>query len=115
MVALISQLCTLCRLAEVPNNFYRLLRILEVVQTTGGTMAALDIDEAAPLDFDFRCFFLHRPRIDLYRRIDLRCEQMVARGLLQVKPPPVGMQSIRPPAGSGAQVQKKGGTCRAFC
>ena len=77
--------CQYCpRLAEVPNNFYRLLRVLEIVQTTGRTLAELDIDEAAPLDFDFRCFFLHRPRADLYRRIDLRCEQMVERGLLQV-------------------------------
>ena len=69
----------------MPNNFYRLLRVLEIVQSTGATMAALDIDESAPLDFDFRCFFLHRPRVELYRRIDLRCEQMVQRGLLQAR------------------------------
>lgn len=27
--------------------------------------------------FDFRCFHLQVPRIDLYRRIDHRCEVMV--------------------------------------
>lgn len=35
------------------------------------------------LDYDFRCFFLCPPRMDLYRRIDQRCEDMVADGLLQ--------------------------------
>ena len=69
----------------MPNNFYRLLRVLEIVQSSGSTLAALDIDESAPLDFDFRCFFLHRPRADLYRRIDLRCEQMLQSGLLQAR------------------------------
>jgi tRNA A37 N6-isopentenylltransferase MiaA len=40
--------------------------------------------QAAPLDFDFRPFFLHRRREALYRNIDARCEEMVQRGLLQV-------------------------------
>ena len=71
----------------MPNNYYRLLRVLEIVQTTGKTMSELDIDEQAPLDYDFRCFFLHRPRMDLYRRIDFRCEEMIKRGLLQVESP----------------------------
>ena len=31
-----------------------------------------------------RCFFLQRPRLELFERIDLRVEQMVDRGLLQV-------------------------------
>ena len=106
----------------MPNNYYRLLRVLEIVQRTGRRMSELDIDEvrsisvytcpqmqqisfvserqiscgcqshpksrscdqAAPLDFDFRPFFLHRRREHLYRRIDARCEEMVQRGLLQV-------------------------------
>ena len=32
-----------------------------------------------------RCFFLQRPRLELFERIDLRVEQMVDRGLLQVR------------------------------
>ena len=35
-----------------------------------------------------RCFFLQRPRLELFERIDLRVEQMVDRGLLQVRPSP---------------------------
>ena len=42
------------------------------------------MSQAAPLDFDFRPFFLHRRREALYRSIDARCEEMVQRGLLQV-------------------------------
>ena len=36
-----------------------------------------------PLYFDFRCWFIHRPRDVLYSRIDERCEQMVANGLVE--------------------------------
>lgn len=32
-----------------------------------------------------RCFFLQRPRLELFERIDLRVEQMVDGGLLQVE------------------------------
>lgn len=39
--------------------------------------------DAQPLDADSRCFFLARPRIDLYRRIDSRVEGMLAGGLLE--------------------------------
>eukprot|EP00884_Botryococcus_braunii_P023627 jgi/Botrbrau1/9949/Bobra.0012s0044.1 len=71
------------KLKEVPNNMYRLLRILEIVLQTGRPLAEMDLDTSAPLDYDFRCFFLNRPRASLYRRIDARCECIVADGLLQ--------------------------------
>ena len=29
-------------------------------------------------DYDFQCYFLYQHRAELYRWIDLRCEQMVA-------------------------------------
>ncbi|KAL0710298.1 hypothetical protein Bca4012_017276 [Brassica carinata] len=36
------------------------------------------------LDYDFLCFFLSSPRVDLYRSIDFRCEDMLsgAEGVL---------------------------------
>jgi hypothetical protein len=43
-----------------------------------------NLDAARPTDYDCRCFFLHRPRLELYRRIDGRVEEMVAGGLLKV-------------------------------
>ncbi|KAK9915049.1 hypothetical protein WJX75_004116 [Coccomyxa subellipsoidea] len=71
------------RLREVPGNYYRLNRVLEILLATGRPLAELDLDVGAPLDYDFRCFFLNRPRVELYRRIDARCEEMVVGGLLQ--------------------------------
>lgn len=72
------------RLAEVPNNYYRLQRVVEILMGSKGTpLAALDLDTAAPLAYDFRCFFLDRPRVQLYRRIDERCETMLQGGMLQ--------------------------------
>ena len=34
------------------------------------------------MDYDFACFFLSSPRLDLYRSIDLRCEDMVSGMIL---------------------------------
>lgn len=71
------------RMRACPNNWYRLRRAVEVVRATGRPMEDAAIDASADLDYDFRCFFLHRPRVDLFRRIDRRCEEMVAGGLLE--------------------------------
>ena len=74
----------MCRLKEVPGNWYRLNRVLDILLSTGQTLEELNLDVEAPLDYDFRCFFLNRSRVDLYRRIDARVEDMVCGGLLQV-------------------------------
>lgn len=71
------------RVHREANNYYRLMRVLEVVLHTGKTMAEFEAEPDAPVDYDFRCFFLQRPRLELFERIDLRVEQMVDRGLLQ--------------------------------
>ena len=65
------------------NNWYRMNRVLDILmQRPGKTLAELDADAATPPDYDFRCIFLHRPRITLYRRIDERVEHMLCQGLL---------------------------------
>jgi len=65
------------------NNWYRMTRVLDILlQSPGKTLAELDTDAATPPDYDFRCIFLHRPRITLYRRIDERVEHMLCQGLL---------------------------------
>ncbi|GAA0162391.1 RNA processing factor [Lithospermum erythrorhizon] len=103
------------------NDWYRLRRRLEIVKSTGsppsafqvpynsfkeqlGTSMAESIDsnsfghglhesKTAELDYEFMCFFLSSKRIDLYRSIDFRCEDMLlgndgllseARGLLDL-------------------------------
>ena len=69
----------------MPNNYYRMLRVLEILLATGRPRSDFNLNTGTPLDFDIRCFFLDRPRISLYRRIDLRCEQMLQGGMLQVR------------------------------
>lgn len=86
------------------NDWYRLRRSLEIVIATGqprehfvtansdtsavaeesnpGKHNPLNCD-AQELDYDFRCYFLYKPRMELFRQIDLRCEHMVQAGLLQ--------------------------------
>ena len=36
------------------------------------------------LDYDFLCFFLSSPRVDLYRSIDFRCEDMLSGKRVQL-------------------------------
>ncbi|WIA19790.1 hypothetical protein OEZ85_005701 [Tetradesmus obliquus] len=65
------------------NNWYRLQRVLQIlVQNGGKPLSEMDVDITKPLDYDFRCFFLTRPRLKLYDRIAYRVEEMVAGGLL---------------------------------
>ncbi|DBA85626.1 TPA: hypothetical protein ACH3X1_005203 [Trebouxia sp. C0004] len=71
------------RVSAETNNYYRLVRVLEIIMHTGKPLAEFEPPADAPLDYDFRCFFLQRPRLELFQRIDLRVEQMVDRGLLQ--------------------------------
>ena len=65
------------------NDYFRLERALEILAVTGQPRAANNLDVSAPLDYDFRCYFLApKERVDLYRSIDLRCEEMLLGGLL---------------------------------
>ena len=68
------------------NDWYRLGRALEVLETTGTGVTELPLRGAAPKaeirseslpDLDFRCFFLYSERVPLNRRIDQRCEYMI--------------------------------------
>ena len=62
------------------NNWYRLKRALVIVLETGTTMAksAMPLDrDPEDLDYDFRPFFLFKPRLEIYSRIDERVESMV--------------------------------------
>lgn len=43
------------RVHREANNYYRLMRVLEVVLHTGKTMAEFEAEPDAPVDYDFRC------------------------------------------------------------
>ncbi|KAI0564301.1 tRNA dimethylallyltransferase isoform 1 [Gracilaria domingensis] len=67
------------------NDWYRLGRALEIIESTGIPMTDMPLQGGAPqtqhstdvLDYDFRCVFLYDDRIPLNRRIDARCEEMI--------------------------------------
>ncbi|EFJ29251.1 hypothetical protein SELMODRAFT_410898 [Selaginella moellendorffii] len=78
------------------NDWYRLRRALSIIKASGQPRtrfslgqkpeANSDVKEdinsasvtAPETDYDFLCYFLYRRRIDLYRAIDARCEEMLA-------------------------------------
>lgn len=75
------------RAAElIQNDWYRLRRALEVAETVPGGVSALPQTGASPklrdnmpdTPYDLRCVFLYDDRIVLNRRIDARCEAMIA-------------------------------------
>jgi len=63
------------------NDWYRLTRAYEIVTETGRDVRQFSSTPDAR--FDFRCFFLSVPRLDLYRRIDDRVESMVCDGMME--------------------------------
>ncbi|XP_050247758.1 tRNA dimethylallyltransferase 9 isoform X1 [Quercus robur] len=90
------------------NDWYRLRRSLEIIKSSGSPPSAfrvpydsfkeqcsnvtdsshgvnystdaLEENKSKDLDYDFNCFFLSSQRLDLYRLIDYRCEDMLSGG-----------------------------------
>ncbi|KAG6395569.1 hypothetical protein SASPL_141692 [Salvia splendens] len=90
------------------NDWYRLRRRLEILKSTGTSPSAFKVPynsfkeklesngvelsdihssnsepqkkDSNDLDYDFVCFFLSTQRLDLYRSIDFRCEDMLLDG-----------------------------------
>lgn len=64
---------------------HKIIRALEVLAITERPLSSFSplnrrIESSA---VDYRCFFLHRSRPTLYRRIEKRCEEMLQTGLLE--------------------------------
>lgn len=86
------------------NDWYRLRRSLEIIKSSGSPPSAFHVpydsfreqpssvdhshdvnsssdgskeNKSKGLDFEFICFFLSSQRLELYRSIDLRCEDML--------------------------------------
>lgn len=61
----------------------KIVRALEIIRLTGEGVSKLQWGRrCTPQNYDFKCWFLHRPREILYKRIDKRCEKMLADGFL---------------------------------
>lgn len=66
------------------NDKQKIIRALEIITLTNKKVSKLSWKgRHKPMNYDFRCWFLHRPREILYKRIERRCDHMVERGFLE--------------------------------
>lgn len=66
------------------NDKQKIVRALEIIQLSGKPVSRHSWKgKKKTHSFDFRCWFLYRPKNILNKRIDERCEKMVADGLLE--------------------------------
>lgn len=62
----------------------KIIRALEIITLTGKKVSKLSWKgRRKPLNYDFRCWFVHRPKDELYKRIEKRCDRMIKDGLLE--------------------------------
>lgn len=62
----------------------KIIRAHEIIELTGEKVSQINWkNRLIPKGYDFRCWFLNRPRSTLYRRIEDRCDKMLAHGLLE--------------------------------
>jgi len=65
------------------NDLRRVIRALEVYQSTGLPISELQQKRSARFKYNVIYLFLNREREELYRRIELRVEQMINAGLIE--------------------------------
>lgn len=65
------------------NNPHRLVRALEVFETTGNTYSSYRNQSKVKRPFEIIKIMLNRDRDELYERIDLRVDQMIDTGLFE--------------------------------
>ena len=62
----------------------KIVRALEIIALTGKKVSKHAWKtRTKPLGFDFRCWFLHRPKEVLYHSIEKRCDKMLQEGFLE--------------------------------
>jgi tRNA dimethylallyltransferase len=62
----------------------KIIRALEIITLTGKKVSKLSwVGRRRPQNYDFRCWFLHRPKKELYKRVEERCDMMIERGLIE--------------------------------
>ncbi|WP_435009334.1 tRNA (adenosine(37)-N6)-dimethylallyltransferase MiaA [Tundrisphaera lichenicola] len=66
-----------------PNDRRRVIRALEVIETTGRTLSEQQVQHGQHAPSSVRVFALERPRAELNERIDRRVEAMFQGGLVE--------------------------------
>lgn len=64
-----------------PQDRVKVVRALEIMELSDDKVSELKSNQMT--DFDFHCWFLHYPREILYPRIEMRCDEMIARGFVK--------------------------------
>jgi len=66
------------------NDQQKIVRALEIILLTNKKVSKLSWKgRRKPQNYDFHCWFLHRPKEKLYERIDRRCDKMLKDGFLE--------------------------------
>lgn len=66
------------------NDKQKIVRALEIFTITGKKVSNLSwVSRRRPQNYDFRCWFLYRPKAELYKRIEQRCDEMIRQGFLE--------------------------------
>lgn len=65
-------------------DVHKILRGLEIIEVSGKKVSDYAWSERPPLAlYDCRAWFLHMPRKELYAQLDVRCQEMLERGLIE--------------------------------
>lgn len=62
---------------------HKIIRALEIIQLTNQKVSFFERGANPAQEFDFRCWFLYKPKEILYPGLDNRCDTMIAEGLLE--------------------------------
>lgn len=63
---------------------HKIIRALEIISLTRQKVSLLPpVTSEISEQHDFRCWFLHMPKEELYSRIEMRCDKMIADGFLE--------------------------------
>lgn len=61
----------------------KIVRGLEIIALSGSPVSEFGDTTSNTVDYDFRCWFLYRPRQQLYQRSNERCEAMLDQGFIE--------------------------------
>jgi tRNA dimethylallyltransferase len=62
---------------------HKIIRGLEIIQLTNQKVSYFERGATPAQEFDFRCWFLYKPKEILYPLLDHRCDVMMAQGFLE--------------------------------
>jgi tRNA dimethylallyltransferase len=64
------------------NDRQKIIRALEIISITNQKVSYFSNRQEQEDQYDFRCWFIYMPKDELYHRVEIRCDQMLAEGFL---------------------------------